>query len=83
MLMHSPQLGFPSVARFVALWDLQTESLTSSTNGADLDHSEPVIAFDGQWVMHRTQSPQRLYSMGASALSGASVRTVARDNRGP
>lgn len=42
--MHSPQLGLPSVARFVALWLLQALSFTSSTKGEERDHSDPVIA---------------------------------------
>jgi hypothetical protein len=83
MLMQSPQFGFPSVSRFVFLWLLQTLSLTSSTKGEDRDHSDPVIAFEGQYCTHSTQSPHRLCSMGASGSSGASVNTVTKDSRGP
>ena len=83
ILMHSPQLGFPSVARFISLWLLQASSLTSSTKGTDRDHADPVIARDGQCSTQSVQPPHKLCSMGRSASSGASVSTVARDSRGP
>jgi len=83
ILMHSPQFGLLSIVLLAALWLLQALSFTSSTKGNDRDHSDPVIAFEGQCSMQSMQDPQRQCAMGMSPLSRASVSTVARDKRGP
>ena len=81
--MHSPQLGLPAVCRLLVLWLLHSPSRTSSTNGDERDHSDPVIAFEGQCSMQSMHSPHKQCSMGTSGLSCASVNTVASDRRGP
>src|SRR5512147_2353967 len=83
MLMHRPQLGFPSVCRLFFLCPRHESSRTSSTKGADRDHSAPVTACDGQCLMQSTHSPHRHRSMGWSGRICASVSTVARESRGP
>src|SRR5512143_1502975 len=83
MVMQRPQFGLPSMVRRSPLRDLHRSYRTNSFIGSLLDQVFPVTAPEGQCFTQSSHSPHCDSVTGASALRGASVRTLAQESFDP